>query len=430
MSLSNLKNSIFDTFSGKPVADRARADVNHAKDYVSAMTEAIQSTSTQQQFALQKITHLSKSLSSMETKLARLEGVEAENKSLNTKTSEFKAALAEKIETVRELDHKLAAAQRQIKASQAELLSLRAESSGAKHQAAGTQGRLNSKLEEVDALIGQNSKLERNLSDMKMHNQTLQEQLSKAQGDIALYRRSESELENKLQALERAESLARQSSDETQVQLSVMTANFEQANADYIETDARLQTEQFEARAAQTQFSDSLRRREEEILSQKNRIEHLESQLAIKESAHEHAQREITEAKHSLHLASLRAQELESRSHEASRQAEASASNVIRSQSEYDALNAKFIEALADIDTLKQLNQIQKSKLVQYAAVDNTERAFAPTASASSAQFAPKPEANQAAATPATTHASDGASLFSAEPETPKRNIRVLRRTS
>jgi len=68
----------------------------------------------------------------------------------------------------------------------------------------------------------------------------------------------------------------------------------------------------------------------------------------------------------------MRADQAEKLSREVSREAEASASNVISSQSDYDALNAKFIAALDDIATLKKLTEIQKSKLMKYAAVDNS----------------------------------------------------------
>ena len=68
----------------------------------------------------------------------------------------------------------------------------------------------------------------------------------------------------------------------------------------------------------------------------------------------------------------MRATQAENLSREVSLEAEASASNVISSQSDYDALNAKFMAAMDDIATLKKLNEIQKSKLMQYAAVDSS----------------------------------------------------------
>ena len=188
------------------------------------------------------------------------------------------------------------------------------------------------------------------------------------------------------------------------MELNAATSELEQVKSDYIEAQARLETEKFEMRAAQAQFSDQLRRRDEENLSQKNRISHLEAQMRIKESAKQQAEHEITEVQHTLHLATIRAEEAEKRIREISREAEASASNVMSSQADYDALNARFLGALDDIDALRKLNQIQKSKLMQYAAVDSTPV----TAPQAAPQAAPmqKPVAQNAA---------------------PAKNIRILR---
>ena len=79
MSFSTLKNNMKTALFARSKAAPTLHDVSNAKDYVSTMTQVIQSTSEQQHIAMQKVTHLSKSLENMETQLARLNSVEAEN---------------------------------------------------------------------------------------------------------------------------------------------------------------------------------------------------------------------------------------------------------------------------------------------------------------------------------------------------------------
>ena len=261
---------------------------------------------------------------------------------------------------------------RQLKLAQDELVTLRADMSKEQELSSKSETLLAEQKKQVSALSAKISGLEQRKLDMKTLNRTLEEDLSKARGEVSLHRRSASEFTQKLEELERSGSQTRQSYEASLVELNALKKRYAEVNETHIDTQARLETAKFEARSLQTQHSDSLRRREEENLSLKNRISHLEAQLRIKENANTQAEREIIEAQHSLRLANMRADQAENLSREVSLEAQASASNVISSQSDYDALNAKFLAAMDDIATLKKLNEIQKSKLLQYAAVESS----------------------------------------------------------
>lgn len=372
MTFSNLKKNVRAAITARSNPQSNSHDVRDAKDYVSTMTQVIQSTSEQQYMAMQKVTHLSKSLEKMESKLARLGRVEAENAELSGKAARLASELSEQTSQALELDAQLSVVRRQLKLAQDELVKLRSDMSERQDRDAKSEARLAAQKEEISELSAKVSGLEQRQSDMTTLNRTLEEDLAKARGEVSLYKRSASEFTQKLEELERSEKQTRQSYDTTLVELNALKIRYAEVNENHIDMQARLETAKFEARSVQNQHADSLRRREEENLSLKNRISHLEGQLRIKDSAKIQAEREITEVQHSLRLAVMRADQAEKLSREVSREAEASASNVISSQSDYDALNAKFIAALDDIATLKKLTEIQKSKLMKYAAVDNS----------------------------------------------------------
>lgn len=397
MSFSNLKENVRAVLAAKLNAADSPIEVRDARDYVSSMTQVIQSTSEQQYMAMQKVTNLSKSLAKMENKLARLDRVEAENKSLSARTAALETDLSEKTNTARDLDSQLSVTKRQLKIAQDELLALRADIAGRKEKDASVEGRLDAKTSQVSALTAKLSQLEQRQLDLKARNRSLEEELSQSQGEVSLHRRSATEFVQKLEELERSEAATRRSFDAVTVELNGLKSRFDDINENYIEAQAQLESAKFEFRSTQTQHADSLRRREEENLSLQNRIAHLEAQLRIKESAKIQAEREITEVQHSLRLANMRADQAETMSREISREAEASALNVISSQSDYDALNAKFMTALEDIATLKKLTQIQKSKLMQYAAVDSAPVLTSGVSEEIEAPLAPKAAQNEAA---------------------------------
>lgn len=371
MAFTTLKNNMKAALTARSKAKPTSFDVRDAKDYVSTMTKVIQSTSEQQDMAMQKVSHLSKSLEKMETQLARLDSVEAKNKKLSAKAAQLENDLSGASTQANELGAQLSVTKRQLKLAQDELVTLRADI--AKKQDIGSQSEMliAEQKKQVSTLSAKISGLEQRKSDMTKLNRTLQEDLAKARGEVSLHRRSASEFTQKLEELERSGSQTRQSYESSVIELNALKKRYAEVSENHIDTQARLESAKFEARSLQTQHTDSLRRREEENLSLKNRISHLEAQLRIKESANTQAEREIIEAQHSLRLANMRADQAENLSREVSMEAQASASNVISSQSDYDALNDKFMTAMDDIATLKKLNEIQKSKLMQYAAVDS-----------------------------------------------------------
>lgn len=371
MGFFNLKDRLGMPKNTAAVSASDAHEIETAKDYVSAMTQSLKSTSEQQSMAMQRVSHLSKSLFKMERKLVKLRRVEAENNELSGRTSKLENELSHKSEEARDLDCELSIVKRQLKTAQEELLSLRSETTLLKDRGGETAARLGAQKNEVSGLKNRTETLERRQKELSGQNRALEQDLSKAQGEVSLHRRSAAEFIKKFEELETSTAALRGSYDAALVDFNALKLSYNELNDKYIEAQARLNTAEFEANAAQSQYADSLRRREEESLSLKNRIEHFEAQMRIKDSAKVQAEREITELQHGLRLANMRAEQTDSLSREIAREAEASASNVISSQSDYDALNAKFMSALDDIDTLKKLSQIQKSKLMQYAALDS-----------------------------------------------------------
>ena len=349
------------------------SDLKDAKDYVSAMNDAFVSSSEQQKMAMRQFDSLSKSLAKMEGTVEKLARAEAENDTLSTRASTLETQLSAKSTEASTLDKELAIAKRKLKTAQDELLALRSQMSARQDSERETQDEFARQQAELSSLAQSVEKLEHSNVDIASLNTALQKDLSEALSELSARKRSVDELKKNLDDV-RAKLKARsKSADASLIELGQLQSANERLSEQFIESQAALETLEYDTKVVRAEFSDRLKRREEEVLSLKSQIAQLEAQVRIKENIKAQAEHDISELQHSLRLANSRAELGETRAREKAAEADTNAQNVLTIKAEYEALNAKFLAALDDIAMLKKLNHVQKDKLMRYAAVDASE---------------------------------------------------------
>ena len=399
MSILNLSQKLRAAKSGRGVTQAKASDLKDAKDYVSAMNQAFVSSSEQQKAAMRQFDSLSKSLAKMEGTVEQLNRVEAENEGLASRTAALETQLSAKAGEANTLDKELAIAKRKLRTAQEDLLALRSQMTARQDRESEMEEQFTKQQAELSSLSLAADKLEMSNIETASLNTTLQKDLSEALGELSARKRSVDELQKTVEDL-RAKLKARsKTSDAALIELSQLKTVNETLNEQFIESQAALETLDYDAKVARAEFTDRLKRRDEDVLSYKSQMAQLEAQVRIKESVKAQAEHDISELQHSLRLANSRAEMGETRAREKAVEADKNAQNVLSIKAEYEALNAKFLAALDDMAVLKKLNHVQKDKLMRYAAVETGPVASTPAQPETSKPAASAKEGNSGHAT-------------------------------
>jgi chromosome segregation ATPase len=148
-----------------------------------------------------------------------------------------------------------------------------------------------------------------------------------------------------------------------------------------VSANSRLQSADYEQASQKTLFEDTLKRRADEILALKTQIEQLTTQLRIKNTMGSHFDEETAGLRQALETErernSVNEQRLRNQAETEARQSRA----LAQAKAEFDALNSKFVDAMKDLDTFRQVNRVQSQKLENYAQLNNApapKRDYAP----------------------------------------------------
>lgn len=370
MSFLNLGQKLRSAKPSRGAAQTHISELSDAKGYVSAMNDAFVSSSAQQKMAMEKINHLSKSLMKMEDTLKQLNQAKAKASEMTDRADMLEKQLSQKTTQANDLDKELSITSRQLKGLQDELLALRSETSVQADRAHDNQARYAKQEAEVAAMARTAESLEAQNTDLAGLNAMLQKDLSEALDSLSANQRSVVELQRYLEDARAKLKTKGASADAARLELAQLKTNYEANHQQFIQSQAELENAQYQAKVSKTEFEDRMRRKDEAALSLTSQITQLEAQLRINDSVKAQAEHDITELQHSLRLANTRAQQEETRGREKSIEADINAKNVMSIKADYDALNAKYMTALDDIAVLKKLSQVQKDKLMRYAAID------------------------------------------------------------
>ena len=148
-----------------------------------------------------------------------------------------------------------------------------------------------------------------------------------------------------------------------------MRLDFNDMKSKFFEASASLENTKYDIKTQKNVFEDTLKRRDDETLALKSRIEQLNTQVRIKDNMSSHFDEEVITLRNQLENERERNDRNEQRFRGKADEVERNARALARSKVEFENLNAKFSAAMEDIDTLRKINQVQKQKLERYAAI-------------------------------------------------------------
>lgn len=356
-------------------------DIKAAQETVQAISAALKSGADAQDLAAKRLSGLTKAMTKMDASVRHATRLEAETQRLNAELVQTRAELDKKRAWAQEQDAKLATLQKERDALRRDIDTNKTEITQAKDRAAAAHETEITLRRETDSLTRELTKRTDRLEDLVLTQQRLQEELTKANTLVSSQTHKTRELENAVEELTVRLDEKTKSSDAAIAALRDLRLDYHAAKEQLVATTSRLQSFEYEQSSQKTLYEDTLKRRADEILALKTQIEQLTTQLRIKDTMGAHFDEETSGLRQALETErernSVNEQRLRNQAETESRQSRA----LSQSKAEFDALNAKFVDAMKDLDTLRQVNRVQAQKLERYADLNKApapKRDYAP----------------------------------------------------
>jgi len=344
-------------------------DVQNAQHYVSSVADVFRSSADQQNLAIKRMASLSKTIAKMEADLRHLERLESQNKTLNATASDLEKKLSQKTSWASEQENKLIALERHYKQAQKDLETAKGEIATRKDRAADDNAKLSALQSEFAIVSGRLTSNKDLVSTLKMKNKSLQEEVSLRQGDLSDRNREISQLQKSLEDVSAKLAARVKQGDTTLIELKELRIDFTELKAKFIETSSVLETARYDLNSQKSIFDETLKRRDEENLALKSRIDQFGTEVRIKNGGVTQAENEIRDLRNRLAGANSRAEQAESRLRENALTLSRHTDDLMTAKSDFERLNTKFSLALEDIDALRKINHAQQAKLERYAAI-------------------------------------------------------------
>ena len=358
-----LLSHIFGRSTATPHIASNLKDVENARNYVSSMSDVFRSSTDQQRLAIKKMAHLSKTISKMEVDLRQMERIETRARTLSQENTELERKLSQKSSWASEQETKLIAlegrhkhVQRELEVAKGDIAVLkdREVSEGEKSAA------LTSEIAEQKQLIStQNEAVETLETTLK----GLQDDLASQMGELSDRDREISQLQKNCEDLSTRLSQKTRDGDNALIELKELRIDFTELKSKFIETNSALEKARYDMVSQKTVLEDTLKRREDENLTLKNRLDRFNTEVRIKQDGLSQADTEIAELRRRLTSATQRAEQAEGRLKENAADLKRYTQDLTTARSDFERLNVKFSVALEDIDALRKINQGQKAKL-------------------------------------------------------------------
>jgi len=115
-----------------------------------------------------------------------------------------------------------------------------------------------------------------------MKNKSLQEEVSLRQGDLSDRNREISQLQKSLEDVSAKLAARVKQGDTTLIELKELRIDFTELKAKFIETSSVLETARYDLNSQKSIFDETLKRRDEENLALKSRIDQFGTEVRIK----------------------------------------------------------------------------------------------------------------------------------------------------
>jgi len=160
-----------------------------------------------------------------------------------------------------------------------------------------------------------------------------------------------------------------QAAETATLELKSLQARFTEQKEKLFKIKGEKESLTFNIASQKTNFEDSLKRREDELSTLKTQIEHLNTQVRIKDNMTEHFEEELTGLRAALDAERSRATRETNALKNKSAELEQNTRSLTKTKAEYEELQSKFTAAIEDMEVLRKLCAIQKQKLEKYAAI-------------------------------------------------------------
>ena len=356
-------------------------DATATHDVVQAIASALKSGAEQQDIAAKRLTTLSKSITKMDANVRQVARLQSETERLQLESTQLHTNLDKERAWAQEQTTKLAAIQKERDKLRLDLETAKSEVSARTEREAGLRESEIKLRRESDALKKELNSRTTRLEELVITQQRVQDDLAKADNLLASQSHKMRELQNAVEELSIRLDDKTKSADASLSALRDLRLDYHAAKEQLIASNSRLQTAEYEQTSQKNLFDDSLKRRADEILALKTQIEQISTQLRIKDTMDSHFDEETTGLRQALETErernNVNEQRLQKQAETEARQTRA----LSQAKSEFEALNAKFVDAMKDLDVFRQINRVQSQKLENYAQLNNApapKRDYAP----------------------------------------------------
>lgn len=358
-------------------------DVKATQDVVEAITAALKTGAEQQDIAAKRLGSLTKAMGKMDANVRQAARLQIETERLETELKSLRGDLDKKRAWAQEQSAKLANVQKERDKLRNELESAKSEISARSERETGLRETEVKLTRNADALTRELNQRTDRLEDLVVTQQRLQDELAKSNGLVSSQTHKSRELQNAVEELTARLDEKTKSADASLSALRDLRLDHHAVKEQYVAANSRLQSAEYEQASQKTLFEDTLKRRADEILALKTQIEQLTTQLRIKDTMGSHFDEETAGLRQALETErernAVNEQRLRNQAETEARQSRA----LGQAKTEFDTLNAKFVDAMKDLDTFRQLNRVQSQKLENYAQLNNApapKRDYAPVA--------------------------------------------------
>ncbi len=356
-------------------------DVKATQDVVQAITAALKSGAEQQDIAAKRLNALTKSMTKMDANVRHATRLQAETERLTAESTKLRADLDKNRAWTQEQTAKLSTVQKERDSLRTQLENSKSEISARAEREAGMRESEIKLRREGEALKKELNKRTTQLDELVVTQQRVQDDLAQADGLLATQSHKMRELQNAVEEFSVRLDEKTKHADASLSALRDLRLDHHAAKEQLVASNSRLQSAEYEQTSQKNLFEDSLKRRADEILALKTQIEQLSTQLRIKDTMDSHYDEETAGLRQALETErernSVNEQRLRNQAETEARQSRA----LSQAKSEFEALNAKFVDAMKDLDTFRQINRVQSQKLENYAQLNNApapKRDYAP----------------------------------------------------
>lgn len=353
----------------KRAARVSKGDMSQAQNALASLTSEFRHNAESQQMASKRMNTLMKTMSKMETRLEEFDRVETDNHKLSKELGETKQKVKQKTALLEELDKTLADLRRQRNSFKTELETTQTSLSQHKDQNKTSREILLKQSKDIEHLQSTLLNKEESVQTLSITNQNYKEDIEGLTANYTDEKHRRLELQKSSQEFSTRLADKTQAAETATLELKSLQARFTEQKEKLFKIKGEKESLTFNIASQKTNFEDSLKRREDELSTLKTQIEHLNTQVRIKDNMTEHFEEELTGLRAALDSERSRATRETNALKNKSAELEQNTRSLTKTKAEYEELQSKFTAAIEDMEVLRKLCAIQKQKLEKYAAI-------------------------------------------------------------